>query len=397
MVALAHNQPPPVLDAPAGIRPSSTYLRELESLRGLAVLLVYAYHLDLAVMARLFVPSGSDISLAASYVRGGYTGVSLFFVISGFLLGGQFLSEIEGGHAVSRRAYAARRALRILPLYYAAVVAAALIAARQPADLLHGLPYLVFLNAWQRFALPLEPFSAVWWSLATEVQFYLLLPAIAWSLRKRQRRLGAVVLLAYGVAYAAFLAGLARPSQLRSQVFLSHSLFGMAPLFLFGALAAWLHRHAGARLAGITWLRRGPADLALIAALCGLGIILRWSLTIGVLRDSPPFAAWHLPEGLIWMSVLLMLLIAPLRLKPLLSNRVLAGLGVISYSIYMVHVPLIATAFIILRGTQPVLVGWSVRTGALAVALSALCLAVSWASYRLIERPFLTRKARVDR
>jgi peptidoglycan/LPS O-acetylase OafA/YrhL len=144
-------------------------------------------------------------------------------------------------------------------------------------------------------------------------------------------------------------------------------------------------------------LRRGPADLALIAALCGLGIILRWSLTSGVLRDSPPFAAWHLPEGLIWMTVLLMLLIAPLRLKPLLNNRVLSGLGVLSYSIYMVHVPLIATAFIILRGTQPVLVGWSVRTGALAVALSALCLAVSWASYRLIERPFLTRKARVDR
>jgi hypothetical protein len=43
------------------------------------------------------------------------------------------------------------------------------------------------------------------------------------------------VLLAYGAAYAAFLAGLARPSQLPSQVFLSHSLFGMAPLFLFGA------------------------------------------------------------------------------------------------------------------------------------------------------------------
>ena len=386
---------------PAGIRRSSRYLSELESLRGLAIALVAAFHLDLSVMARLFQPPDEATSLAASYVRAGHTGVSLFFILSGFLLGGEFLAEMAGGPKVSRRDYFARRALRILPLYYAAVALSALGAARRPADVLHAVPYLVFLNAFERFAAPLGSFSAVWWSLATEAQFYVLLPVLAWSLRPGNRRIGIALLASYALAYAIYVFGVVRPAELHSQVLLTISLFGQAPLFLLGWCAAWLHRRKGERLrerlAGAPWARNGGADLTLLMLLLALGFLLRWTLRLGPFRETSPFAAWHVPEGILWTCILLLVLLAPLRSKPVLCNRVLGGLGVISYALYLTHVPLIGWVLAALRGIRPgVLVGWSWRTAMVALGISALCLAASWAIHHLIERPFLLRKARID-
>jgi peptidoglycan/LPS O-acetylase OafA/YrhL len=387
---------------PAGIRRSAPHWRELDALRGIAILLVYAFHLDLSIMARLFVPAGTAVTLAESYVRGGYTGVGLFFVLSGFLLAGEFLAEIEGGAPVSRRRYFGRRALRILPLYFAVVFCAASLDAERASDLFRALPYLAFLNSLPRFDVPLGSFSAVWWSLATEVQFYVVLPFVAWALRPARRHLGLALLTAWVLAFASFISGVARPAALRSQLVLSHSVFGQAPLFLFGAAAAWFQRRYGdrtrERLATLPWARNGGADLALIAALLALGVLLRWTVHIAPIRDAPPYAAWHIAEGAIWTAVLSLVLLAPLRSKPLFCNRPLTALGVISYSIYLVHVPLFDAVFRRLRGIRSdVLVGWTWRTAILAVAASAVCVAMSYATYRLIERPFLVRKERMDR
>jgi len=396
--ALAHRSAAPDGPSPAGINPASTYLPELESLRGLAVLLVLAFHVDLSVMARLLVPGGSAVALPAAYVRGGYTGVGLFFVLSGFLLAGQFLGEMTGGESASRRSYLARRALRILPLYYAVVAYAATINAQRPADLLRAVPFMVFLNSFPRFDVPLPPVSAVWWSLATEVQFYLALPIVAALLRPRWRRFGVLLLIAYALAYAAFATGMAVPAGMRSQMMLCHSLFGQGPLFLLGAAAAWAYRDAGdalrSRLAASP-IARASADLLLIAVAIALGVLLRWTLTLGVLRDVPPYQAWHVLEGLIWAALLLLLLLAPLHLKRVFCNRVLSELGVISYSVYLLHVSVLAAVFRTLRGARPgALVGWDWRTVGVTVGVSALCFALSWLSYRVIERPFLVRKAR---
>ena len=70
------------LPAPAGMRASQTHYPELESLRGAAILLVFFFHLDGLVTEG----SSPDVSLLSGFVRAGHTGVSLFFVLSGFLL-----------------------------------------------------------------------------------------------------------------------------------------------------------------------------------------------------------------------------------------------------------------------------------------------------------------------
>ena len=89
--------------------------------------------------------------------------------------------------------------------------------------------------------------------------------------------------------------------------------------------------------------------------------------------------------------MVLILLVAPLRLKPLFSNAVLGELGVLSYSIYIIHAPFMLGSIIRLGA-----IGWSPRTGAIVAALASACVALSALSYRLIERPFLVRKARVE-
>jgi peptidoglycan/LPS O-acetylase OafA/YrhL len=278
-------------------------------------------------------------------------------------------------------------------------VLAAVLSAARPANILQGVPYLLFLNAFERFAVPLGSFSGVWWTLATEVQFYLILPLIAVLLRPQLRRIGICVLAVYAVAYTTFVFDGLRPRTFPQQVLLAHSLFGEAPLFLFGAVAAWMHTRVGDRMRRVLDARsvgRYTADVALGLILLALGLLLRWTVQLGPIYELPPYGAWHIPEGVLWTAVLLLLLDAPLRSKPLLSNRLLAGCGVISYSMYLVHVPLIAGMLAVLRSTRlGALSGWGWDTALVVVAMTAACFAVSTATYWLVERPFLVRKARL--
>ena len=148
-----------------------------KSLHGIAIVLVYAFHVD-GVVLFPWNAVGKGLSPALAFVRAGHTGVDLFFILSAFLLSLPFLAAARGGRPVHLGRYFTRRALRILPLYYAAVVVAAVMTASRPADLERALPYLAFMNSVSGWYTAMPPYSDVWWSLCTEVQFYLLLPLV---------------------------------------------------------------------------------------------------------------------------------------------------------------------------------------------------------------------------
>src|SRR5262249_52706323 len=153
-----------------------------------------------------------------------------------------FIADGLGGRRVSIRRYAVRRALRILPLYYTAVAVGTAVAAHSAADLLRGVPYLLFLNGFANQVTPLRPFSNVWWSLATEVQFYALLPLLAHALRTRRGRIAGLLALAiYGAAYVAMVVGLLKLRTVEGQFALMQSIFARGPLFLWGILGAWMY------------------------------------------------------------------------------------------------------------------------------------------------------------
>ncbi|MBI1813692.1 MAG: acyltransferase [Deltaproteobacteria bacterium] len=388
---------------PAGIRPSSVYVPEIESLRGVAITLVMLYHLDMLMAGGQERLLGTTVSPLSAFVHAGHTGVSLFFVLSAFLLSQPFLREAAGEAPVNRRNYCTRRALRILPLYWATVFTASVLCAPQPVAVLRGLPHLAFVDLAPGFANPLWPYSAVWWSLSTEVQFYVLLPLLPYAVRSRTGRLwGAALIVTYAAAYLAFAARYVTLPSVALQVWLTHSLFGRASLFALGIVAAWYSARYGLRArewcAQRPWMRYGGADFALLATLLGLGCLLAWVTSVGYPRAESTYHVWHALEGALWTVCLLLLLHTPVRLKPLLSNPILRTVGTLSYSIYMVHYPFLDLSVNALQHSRfGPLLEWNTRTSAIAAFLAIGVLVLSTATYCTIERPFLVRKARIDR
>jgi peptidoglycan/LPS O-acetylase OafA/YrhL len=372
-------------------------------LRGVAILLVLLFHIDRVIAGPRAAQSGVVVSPWWAFIQAGHTGVSLFFILSAFLLSLPFLREAAGGERVSRRDYYARRALRILPLYYTAVAVGSVFTAHAVGDLVHGLPYLAFLNSFAGLVTSLFPFSSVWWSLATEVQFYLLLPLLPFVLQSRLGRcVGVAVCIAYIIAYVAFQRSSMGLTTIEGRLLLAQSVFGRAPLFGLGMLAAWTYWRAGEgiarRLASVKWIRNGGSDVLLLIAVVALGFLLRVVVFGGLWEWEVQLSALHLAEGVLWTIVLLLLLLAPLRSKPLFANRLLSEIGLLSYSIYLIHFPLIYVVVNALRDRQPnSLVGWSAPSLGVAAVVTAVCFGLAAVTYRLIERPFLIRKAQIDR
>ena len=375
----------------------STFLPELESLRGIAITLVFLYHAD-----GLLVPDrapGVWISPFAAYVRAGNAGVDLFFVLSGFLLALPFLAEIDGGRSVSIGRYFERRALRILPAYYVAVFAAAALSAHQPGDMLLGVPYLLFLQSFLNGAMPLLPYTIPWWSLATEVQFYLALPLAKLARYPGWRWVLAAGLAAWAIALVGFMLRWWEPPGLHDLV-LRISLFGRGPVFLCGIAAAFAYRRWGVRArSALAAAPRATGDLALWGLLLALGALLSWASFAGPFRaDHGVRGAWHTIAGGLWATIMLLLLLAPLRSKTLLVNRAWGTVGRWSYSFFLLHLGPLHWAFDALHGPPPEHeIGWTPFNVCKVVAVFAVCLAGSGASYHLIERPYLERKSHIRR
>jgi peptidoglycan/LPS O-acetylase OafA/YrhL len=171
----------------------------LDTLRALAIALVFAYHY------RVFV-SGEDSFGWASTV--GWVGVDLFFVLSGFLIADSLFAGLKQGRQLSLMGFYARRALRTLPVFWLVLALYFLL-----PDLMGGRtppPLWRFLSFTQNiFLMPGTAFSHAW-SLCIEEQFYLVLPLllVAGVKLRANRTLGWLLLLALvgaGIATRALL------------------------------------------------------------------------------------------------------------------------------------------------------------------------------------------------
>lgn len=345
--------------------PAEGFRADINGLRGLAVLLVVAYHLQLR---------GAG---------GGFIGVDVFFVVSGYLMT-RILLRQESASAGGYLSFVAARARRIWPAL-AALVAALLVvgaATLPPFDLAtlasQGLWALAFLSNHhflQHSGYADRSADDLWllhtWSLSVEWQFYLLYPLLVFAVLRLARRSGrpAERLLAptlLVLAAASFAWQIAQRGQpLESSFFLL-------------ACRAW-ELLAGGIVAASVRTQSGPADrLRRGASIAGVLVIAGAALGLALLRQRPVGADWLLLAPVLGTA---MVLAAGDVSNPLLGSRGLQALGRWSYSIYLWHWPLWVGWRLVLGPQDSRLIGASI-VAVLAVLLGAL-------SYRWVEQPAL--------
>ncbi|MEM6545556.1 MAG: acyltransferase [Pseudomonadota bacterium] len=362
-----------VRSLPLGIR-NDRYLIELECLRGVAVVLVFVFHCWGIMGGKEARPGGVFEVIAAT----GNTGVTLFFVLSGFLLAQPWLRYYFGmtNQTPSLRRYIAARSLRILPLYYAVIGFAAF--HLDSSSLL--LPAATF----QMLGFQYFPYSTVWWTLITEVQFYLALPICGFLLiySRMTRILLASLLALWLICFLIFVIG---PKEPIEGFMLTKSLFSRAPAFLFGIVIGALYLNNTAQ----TFLTTKRRTLTLAVALTALYYLLYLISRTSSRETETLWPTLHLWEGLCWALATFAIANGRDAFRWLrVLERPLAFLGKISYSIYLLHVPILF--YLIYPATSKNTA--STVLVLLALAGAVLTVLASTVTYLLIERPALQLK-----
>jgi peptidoglycan/LPS O-acetylase OafA/YrhL len=202
------------------------------------------------------------------------------------------------------------------------------------------------------------------------------------------------------LAYGAWLAGLVVAGSLDGHLALAFSLFGRAPAFLGGALITWLVvRRPDAPHAARDWhaAQRLIGDAALLVLIAAVGCLLRWKTTLGNASQAVPWHGYHVFQAAGCTAMLGLIVLAPTHATRWLRQPALVRLGVLSYSMYLLHVPVLMLGLGWLRraGISDLGDGWNTHSGAAALVLFLLCVGLAECTYRLIELPFLRRKERL--
>lgn len=366
------------------------YLHEVECLRGLAITLVFAYH----AWGISFGEGDANTPFPLVFFAAGQTGVTLFFVLSGFLLSLPWV-RWAGNKTAPRpniRAYYRARLLRILPLYLCWVLLAAVLT----GEWANAVKAATF----QFIGFDMFPYGVVWWTLTTEMQFYLFLPLAWWAwLRGGSYRLLLYMGLLFWLGGYSAVFGFGVVDQPVWSYWLTKSLFGRLPAFVIGILCAVLFAYvAGKVLPSRILDNRLLTTFGFFAIFFVLGLVLQHTL-----KDSDWIteSKWHLHhtyEAILWGLLLLLLLLSKPWLYQFLVNPVMALVGKLSYSIYLSHV---AILYFLIDGGKEI-VGRDLYTDTLAayclpVLGAVLTLGLSTLTYRYIERPFLNLRKTLAR
>jgi peptidoglycan/LPS O-acetylase OafA/YrhL len=338
------------------------YRPDIDGLRAVAVLSVVIFH---AFPDEAWLP-------------GGFVGVDVFFVISGYLISKILFGEIEQ-HRFSLASFYGRRIRRIFPalavclaavLAYGFVVLMPSELAQLGKQVFFGASFLSNFALWSESgyfdrAATSKPLLHLW-SLGIEEQFYILWPPLLWIAFKLKAAIGRLIV---GLLVASFAVNIALSlTDTSSDFYLPVSRFWE---LLAGAALAW---RPDVNL---------KAGLKHVISLAGMAAIL---MSARLFASEMRFPGWL---ALLPVAGSVAVIVAGSNAvvnKTILSNRVAVSIGLISYPLYLWHWPLIAFSYVI-RGKPP--------TSFMAFGIVIASLLLAWATYRFIEGPVRFNSNRV--
>ena len=354
---------------------------ELDGLRGVAILLVIVCHYVYNSLPR------RGAGALRSTLSWTWSGVDLFFVLSGFLIGGILLANRESARYYPT--FYRRRACRILPIYVVVVGAVFAYAALAAQGLLPAAPFRRLLPAWTYLTFTQNLYMAYHegfgsqllaptWSLAVEEQFYLLVPLVIRLVTPRRLPL---VLLAGILAAPALRLWLGTLEDGTVPVAAYVLMPARADALLLGVLAAWAWRAEPLR----RFVREAGAWLILPPALCAVAVAVLTRSGGNML--SPEMA--H--GGFSWLALgYTFIVLAAASQAPglkVLRGGPLPALGRISYTTYLLHLPILRIVHFSLRGDFPSVAGATAQ--AVTVLALALTLGLAALSWRFFEGPIV--------
>lgn len=349
------------------------YLPGLDGIRALAVIGVLLYHADL------------------SWLPGGFLGVDVFFVLSGFLITSLILEEFDRSGRVDFRKFYLGRARRLLPALLLVLIvvslAAALVyqdAARQTAtDVLASIFYVNnwwYITADQSYFefIGRPPFLNHLWSLAVEEQFYLIWPAIAFLAMRKFARKGVF-------AVAAVLAVLSTVWMLQLSVSNGFPDFADPSRAYFGTDSHAMGLLVGAAMATFWRPGRMRRDLSsgATAIITGIGLVALLAV-IWFFAFVGEFTPWLYRGGFLALALIVATLIAAashpgVKLGPAMGTQPWRYIGQRSYGLYLWHWP-------VFMATRPVL-DTPLDGVPLVILRLALTVGIAELSFRLLEMP----------
>ncbi|MDK4275542.1 acyltransferase family protein [Corynebacterium accolens] len=355
-------------------------VKGLDGLRGLAVIAVVLYH------------------FFGDALPGGYLGVDMFFVLSGFLITSLLVREYRTSGTISLKDFWVRRFRRILPAAVAVLVFCTAIVAWIGGDLAVGLRQqffgtLFFVNNWTQIATSQSYFAdnevqvfAHYWSLAVEEQFYLIWPLLILVIfrasSRQPRRLPVVVASVLGLASFAAMWFIFTPGEDPTRVYYgtdTHA-FGL----LTGAVLSLLMTSTKSDPNADSWATSGKVETR-AAGIIGFLALIGYVAQLFLMPDDAEFTY---RGGLFLTSILGALMVWGViheygPMTPLFRTKVMRWFGQRSFSLYLWHWPVIMILEALFHGNQNSENTWILGTVAVPISLI-----LSEISYQFIENPF---------
>lgn len=371
----------------------------LDGLRGLAILLVIAHNVQMLDAHEM------SIAVKATFLayNVGWIGVQLFFVLSGFLITGILIDTLGQPHAL--RNFIARRALRIFPLYYAALLVIFVILPAlnlQPAIYQAQAPYQVWL--WTYLSNWTDPLGygpkalPHFWSLAVEEQFYLFWPFLVMAAGSAPQ----VAKLSLGVAFIGMASRAAMISAGVDHEFIYSATISRVDALALGALVAAWWRMPGPR----AWFEKHAREVA-------LGVLLLAVLTAAWTHEFPRTSPRGMVIGFAVLAVTFAAMVAFAALRDtqqaaarvsggkvrdtlwhrFLSTRPLRQIGKYSYGMYVIHKPLHDFFSVrVLKALGAHTEGMILNATLHLAGVTLVSFVLAWLSYHLFEVHFLNLK-----